>query len=114
MPLEMAPVAWLNLPLEHEEHAALPVTCLYLPALHGEQCMPCGPVNPGRQLQFVIRLLPSSEKVYRGQMLQLSSDACPVDVEYLPTEHNKHGPDPFAGLNLPDSHGAHALPLDPV
>ena len=72
---DVSPVSALYLPCGHMEQCADPVTSLYLPPAQAVHGSPSGPVYP--RLQMHLRL-EATESECMGQFVQLSSDVWPV------------------------------------
>ena len=69
----------------HVVQLALPLTVLYVPAMHGEQAVPSGPVNPGTHVQLSHQLESGGDAVLAEQLL-----STPVQHHVL-AGHATHG-----------------------
>ena len=111
---EISPVSSEYLPAEHKLHDAVPLTSLYVPAIHAVQFCPSCPVYPRLQVQLLMIVLPSPEYVCCGQLLHVATDISPISIEYVPFEHNKHTDEPLTVLYVPATHALHSCPFGPV
>jgi hypothetical protein len=94
-------------------HATLPVTFLNLPAAHGLQGPPFGPLNPISHTQLPRAVLATGEVVFAGQ---LRHAALPVALLYVPATHAVHavfGPVKPAAQGGGTVHGPPGCPTNP-
>jgi hypothetical protein len=103
----VAPTVVEYVPAPQSVHAALPVAVLYLPATHGEQTPPSGPVKPTLQVQAVRATLELGELELVGHPIQVVATVAPAVVEYVPAPQSVHAALPVAVLYLPAAQAAH-------
>ena len=100
-------------PARQSEHAATPLSGLYLPCAHAWQGPALGPVKPALHAQALALLLPAGELAPVGQAWQVLSSVAPSDAEYLPDVHSLHASLPAPALNLPATHTSQVPPSGP-
>jgi hypothetical protein len=95
-------------------HATLPLVFLKVPAAHGEQVPPFGPVYPALQVHAVTAELVLGEFVFTGHTKQLDETVAPTVPEYFPAKQPVHDPLPLKSLYVPAPHGSHGPPFGPM
>lgn len=95
-------------------HEELPVTVLYLPAIHAEHVPPSAPVNPALQTQLVERTLALGDCESVGQARHVLAVVAATVSEYVFAGHAVHPSEPAASLYLPSTHAVHIPPSGPV
>jgi hypothetical protein len=77
-------------PTPQDVHPTLPVAILYVPAAHGEQTPPSGPVYPALQVQSATASLELGELELPGHVWQVAAAVAPVEAEYVPVPQDVH------------------------
>jgi hypothetical protein len=95
-------------------HATLPLVFLNVPAAHGEQAPPFGPVYPALQAHAVTAELVLGEFVFTGHTKQVDATVAPTVPEYFPAKQPVHDPLPLKSLYVPAPHASHGPPFGPV
>jgi hypothetical protein len=95
-------------------HATLPLVFLKVPAAHGEQVPPFGPVYPALQVHAVTAELVLGEFVFTGHTKQADATVAPTVPEYFPAKQPVHDALPLKSLYVPAPHASHGPPFGPV
>jgi hypothetical protein len=82
-------------------HRAVPVSALYLPAMHKEHEVQPSPVAPVLQVQSVEESLASGEIAFVGHAVHCDWSLAPIALRYVPVGQFVHGVVPVSALYLP-------------
>ncbi len=108
-------VPFAYVPAAQSEHATLPVSGLYVPAMHELQTPPSGPLKPALHVQPATAEVESSELELIVHTIQVSADVAVAVDEYVPAPQLVHTPLPVSILYFPETHAVHHVsPLGPV